>query len=779
MIQNTDDNQEIRCPYCFSFISLTQNKKDNLNLITHCENCGNKNISLDTFITLIQKSKFKSCNFCYKTFQTKEMLYSLKDHTILCNNCYFILLKQQLIMQNDYIYFSEIGKNCLTHKLSKNLFFCESCDRHLCSQCLTEHQCSLPKIINLRDEAKNNYNIEAMKFMIKQEEKEIESEEKFGQELLNSMIKIFKNDIKNRNDLSYFKKIVYWYFISNCNNYITHENVELLFNKENNPDFFINDKNLKELNKILNDIDKDSAINNINKIDTKKNNSHNFHDVPDNYQNNYNKMNLSKEEIDKRRAISDIKQSRINSLNKSKFSNKNNSKTPCKINSKTSYKINNNKWKNSKPKFINNRNRNLYALVTPIKSQRTKNKKFIEKSNDIINKQIQNNNSQFFFSRMNNILSQDKKNNESLSLIQNLNNSIIRMMYLGLNKILISVFSLEKNLILTELAENKEFKNKINMNVLTLLNVANKPIIFMDILEDEYILSCTDEKVIIFKILGKKLFVKNIFAIGHISSCIVFDKEKFLVLRNSTKENINEIFYYFHEQNSKSLVYKRNVIEIPKEYKVISIESISNGTCVLILQKVNYLNNDKNKLYLKIMNVKNNKITFSKENEFIFKEREKMKNIFIRKLFDKHIIISESTNSFLIYDYQNGIIKNKIQCENVISSFVKQIDSEQIYLYTIENKENDEKLMEEMKIKKYLIKKINKNLIILGNNVLKYEIEINAISSCHLLGYNKNNKINDMLVINDDNRDEKDKNGSDKNLILLADNTGNVFYKYY
>ena len=45
----------------------------------------------------------------------------------------------------------------------------------------------------------------------------------------------------------------------------------------------------------------------------------------------------------------------------------------------------------------------------------------------------------------------------------------------------------------------------------------------MDILEDEYILSCTDEKVIIFKILGKKLYVKNIFAIGHISSCIAFD----------------------------------------------------------------------------------------------------------------------------------------------------------------------------------------------------------------------------------------------------------------
>ena len=36
-----------------------------------------------------------------------------------------------------------------------------------------------------------------------------------------------------------------------------------------------------------------------------------------------------------------------------------------------------------------------------------------------------------------------------------------------------------------------------------------------------------------------------------------------------------------------------------------------------------------------------------------------------------------------------------------------------------------------------------------------------------------------MILINEDNRDEKDNNGINKNLILFADNTGNLLYKYY
>ena len=180
------------------------------------------------------------------------------------------------------------------------------------------------------------------------------------------------------------------------------------------------------------------------------------------------------------------------------------------------------------------------------------------------------------------------------------------------------------------------------------------------------------------------------------------------------------------------------------------------------------------------MSLKSNRFLLSKIKELICIDKEKIEKIFIKKLFNKYLIISESINSFIIYDFQNDIINSKIQCENVISTYIKNIDNEQTYLYTImKGKDVDEKIMEEIKIKKYWIRKSNKE-IIKGNNINnKKGIEINALTSTKLSGYNKNNKINDMIVITDDNRDEKDKNGSDKNLVLLADNAGNIFYKYY
>ena len=36
-----------------------------------------------------------------------------------------------------------------------------------------------------------------------------------------------------------------------------------------------------------------------------------------------------------------------------------------------------------------------------------------------------------------------------------------------------------------------------------------------------------------------------------------------------------------------------------------------------------------------------------------------------------------------------------------------------------------------------------------------------------------------MIVINDNDREEKENNGTEKNLVLLADNEGNVYFKYY
>ena len=157
-----------------------------------------------------------------------------------------------------------------------------------------------------------------------------------------------------------------------------------------------------------------------------------------------------------------------------------------------------------------------------------------------------------------------------------------------------------------------------------------------------------------------------------------------------------------------------------------------------------------------------------------------MNKIFIKRLFDNYIIISESINSLAIFDYINNRVISSIKCDNLISIEIKDNGNQQAYLYTIEKKVTDEKINEELKIKKYLIKILNNGKLHLNNsNKITTSIEINCINNVNLSQNNKPNKINNMIVINDNDREEKENNGTEKNLVLLADNEGNVYFKYY
>ena len=84
------------------------------------------------------------------------------------------------------------------------------------------------------------------------------------------------------------------------------------------------------------------------------------------------------------------------------------------------------------------------------------------------------------------------------------------MIYLGSNKILISLFSTCNNLILCELFKNRKINNKIDMNILIRINLSEKPIILMDILENGNVLSCTEDKVRIFKICDKNILLEYV-----------------------------------------------------------------------------------------------------------------------------------------------------------------------------------------------------------------------------------------------------------------------------
>ena len=774
MFRQTDSIPEIRCPYCFFYISITGINSEESKLVFNCENCGKKEISLEQYNSLNQESLIKTCNCCYKNIPVKVMLYSQKNGTFICKNCYSTLLKEKKVLNDRFLNFYEIGKYCQIHKYYLNSYFCEFCERHICSQCLAQHKNSFHKIKNVCEETKNKNQIQEMISIIKKEEGEIESEEKLGLIILNSMKQIFENDYNNRKNVFDLKKVLYSYFVSSSNNYSAYLNIENIFNKEKNPDFFINDSELNELTELLNNICNKSNINDKeNNIKNSQKNKNN-----DNNEKNRNKSSTSSKNRKhyEKHSSTIIKQSKRNSQISSKLSKMINQNTS----NSDKNKYNNNNKNNYKKETYKEyrRKKNLYALVTPIKTQRMKNRKYNKYSNEAINKEIQNNNSQFLCSSMNIILSRSHNRNENLGLIQRLDDSIINMLILEENIILISVFSPNKNLILSQIIkERKGDNNVIIMKIFNTIKIGHKPIIYMEKCENEKILSCSDEKVNIFKIVNNKIHIQNIFAVNHIITCKSIEKDNFLILKTNTHDNIHEIIYYNNINDSISSKYIKIVKPIPKEFKAISLEKISNVTCALIMQKINEININKNVIYLRLLNLINNQLTFSTEKEFVCKDQEKMDKILIKKLFDNYLMISESSSSFNIYDFKKDAVVFNFQCENIISTYIKEIDNEQIYFYTLENKEIEGKyLMEEIKIKKYLIKKTKGEN---GNNTNKNkEIEIDALNFSKLYGYNKNKKFNVMIAINDNGIDEC-QNGINKNLILLADNMGNIFYKYY
>ena len=784
MNHQTESIPEIICPYCFYPISITEKKDDNSKLIMHCENCGQNEISFKIFFSLMNKNSNKCCNSCCKNYSIKELKYNKKNKQFLCIQCF----NENKISEKEYIDFERNGKYCSIHNNNSNSLFCLVCQKHICSECKSKH--GSHKIMNLLEEAKVKKNIEEMDSKIKKEEEEIKQLEKLCDIEINSLSMLFGDKYKRRKDIHSFKKILFQYFSANSNNIISYKNIDLIFQQENNPYIFINKNEFKELDKIINNIETNikKAKSNPKKIQINNKNTI---------------INRNSQPLDEseRRSTTVIKQSKRNSqkspnvqnLNVSKDvsninKNNKNNKVHNKIESKTPIKINSNKL-----------NKYNYNSHTPIKTNRTKNKKSNEQINTLINQQIKNKNAQFFYSGLNVNLPNEKKVDENLKALLKLDNSIMNIILLEANKVLISSFSPIKNLVLAELIKEKEKENneyKIKMKILSSIQIGDKPIIHMELCENGNILSCSEEKLFIFKIVNNKINMQDIFPNSdeknpsinyifynnnfHIISCISIEENYLILMKNKEDNGINHIVSLImdNKANSNKLIPKN--MEIHNNFRVISLEKLENNIYILVVQNINDKNSNNNANIINLILAKsiNGKYQYAKIREFECKE--KMNKIFIKNLFDNYIIISESVNSLSIFDYINNRVISSIKCDNLICIEIKNNGNEQAYLYTIEKKVTDEKINEELKIKKYLIKSLNKGKLPINNlNKIATLIEINCINNVNLSQENKINKINDIIVINDNDRDDKENNGSEKNLVLLADNEGNIFCKYY
>ena len=741
----SDYIEEIRCPYCYSFVSINQTYEIS-KIILFCENCGKIDFFIEQYNSLMNQQKIKSCNNCCKNFSIKEMIYNQKKKLFLCKKCFMYKKNLQEINIEDYIYFSDIGKNCSIHKNIQKYFFCRNCKKHICSECLKENSHSQHYIINICEEAKKKNNIEEMKKAIKNEENEIELEQEFGDQLLKAMREMFEKDLENRNNILLLKKNYYDYFRNNINDYHAIKNADYLINTINNSELFINDSQLNEITSLLNELD----LNNMNLNDN-------------------NKENNSKKSLNKNIQIKNKEPIKIKTIGDDKIPERARSeiKTTSKLRTFSNnapqnydiYKMPNIYLQNNNSYNINE-SKKLFVVSSPIKFKQ--NIKFKNNRND-------------------KIISRQNEKIDNILFAKKFDGKILSILFIESNKILVSILSKKENLFLIEITKAKS-KNNINLNIISSINTGDNPFVHMEMINKGNILSYSNQEIFITKIKNNIIHTKNII-LNHnnditkpfpnhinleIISCISLEKENFFLFFNihnkrSFLSKINDIIFSKNNKPFKWDFNSNNFSEF-KEFKIFSVQKISNSIFVVLGNKNDLIY--KTIITLKFYKLSEKKLSFINETDFDLNEREKPE-IMIKKIDDNNAIITDQINGFIIYNFQKDIISSiyKYHKEKIISMDIKYINN-QIFLYTLEYKESFLNNFNPTLIRKYLIKKI------------KTDFSVKLINSTELRNnsFLKSNKMKDLLVIYDFDKNEKEKKRKNMNLILINDDIGNLYY---
>ena len=714
------NNYEMRCPKCCFYIGIDfSRKQNNYNIKINCENCGKSEMSVEEFDLAMRNNMTKTCNCCCKSFEANRMFISSNYEFFFCIECFEKLKSQNSINELDYIYVKDLGKYCKKHNNEKNKYFCLNCNKHICEDCQKEHVNH--KIKNIIDAVKNNNEIEKLKQICKDEDQNIIKEQNFYYEILNNMKQRFEKIKKNNEDILSLKKILFDIYESNRHNYTVYKYTNIITSDKN---YGIS---TDELNKIENIINSISLTNNNDKSDNNNNNMNNNKKTNNSEQNKLYGRQYSKS------VIKENKKTHINSN-----INLGINKTICNQNK-------NNKNKNNKKNYNTNKKEKwkIYGgSVSTFKSNKNKTKTFMI-TNEMFTKE---------FSRINFNL-YNGNNTDNFQILKKLSNSIINMLYLGDNKILICVFSQKNDLILGEIQKEKNVdnNNSISLEIVPVSKKLDKPINYMELCDDGSILSCSDDQLIKFRLINKSIHILFTDIITDkykpIISCISISKEIIIALSN---QNIIHLY-----ENGKDNLFKID------GYKIISMNKLSEGYIILVAQKEQ--NKNKNKIVLIVLKINQNKIIsiFIKDLNVNEKEKEK---IIIKKVFENLASVSYPGKGFFIYDYLKNNILYNISCDIIISMKIEILNENNAYCYTVETKDNEGKNIEEMKLKRYIIKKQD----------IQKENKIEVLENKNInLTHRK--QINDMIIINDNNGVSVSGN---KRLVLLGDNDGNILYLY-
>ena len=715
---NSEDDYEIRCPKCYFYISLDLSKNpNNYNLILNCENCGESEMSVDKFNSAMIKIKKNICECCCKLMETIKMMIS-SENKFLCMECFQKLKNDKKINESEFFLVKDLGKNCLKHN-KKNLYFCLNCNKHFCEECLNSHINHKTK--KLEEEIRNKNEIDKLKQFCKDEKENLIKEKQFYYDIITNMKQRFRKIKENNENILELKKLLYEIYESNSYNYGVYKYTNIITNDKN---YGITDEELNKIDKLIDDISLTNSDNN-GKIGKNNNNDKNKN------QNNNKIKNKSQNKLDEKKySKSVIKQGKKSNINlgsdiKSKINNKNNAKNNEK---------NNKKEKNSYK---------YGGSISTFKTTKNRKKPFVMSNREILNRPNLED------------LNVNKNEKNIIPILKTLSNSIISMLYLGNNKILASVFSQENNLIFGELRKEKSLNkdDSLLLDITPMPSIFNNVITNMELCENESILACSDDEVVIFKLINKKIIVQ--FSINleknrnFVISCLSLTDEYILVL------NSPNVIHFYEKETGKS-----NLFEI-KGYNACLMTKMTSEYLILIVQK-DCSSKYKNKIWILVLEIIKNNIEAKCERNLNINEEYKNK-IIIEKIFENYAAVTYPGNGFFIYDYLKDNFVCNISCNIITNIKCEFINNENnIYCYVIEAKYNELNNIEEQRIKKYLIEKQN-------NTKNNSEIWIHECKN--IINLNTKNQINDMIIISDYSE-------NNEKLVLSGGNDGNILFYY-
>jgi hypothetical protein len=383
------------------------------------------------------------------------------------------------------------------------------------------------------------------------------------------MRKRFLKIKKNNDDILSFKKLLFDIYESNSHNYGIFKYINLIINDKNyglpgEEISKINDlvdnlslNNNLENSKDLNSIDINKIINMISNILNSLNNTINI-------RNNINRFDgrmYSKSTI--KESKSKVNNPNLGDEKSKQNSNKNSAnkeKAPKNYGSQSTFKVSRYKGKNPV---------NFSDLIKrQIQSKENLNEK-AKLSSETKNNGIANNS----------IHNCKNGSDQNFQVLKQLKNSIIIMLYLGENKILISIFSSKNDLILGEIKKGKNInKNElISLEILPVVKNFEKPLNYMELCEDGSILSFSQDQIVQFKLINKGINIilseKYEDEYKPIKSCISLTKDKLLVLTND-----NVIHFYENGKVSENT-------QIVEGCVLFSMNKISSNHIILVGQK--------------------------------------------------------------------------------------------------------------------------------------------------------------------------------------------------